>query len=95
MKDISNRIVVQIVMEYHSSANPYTWRLRMGSRRYRIGTAARSANVCVETLRGYADKGLVEFEWVDNQRVFNDESIEQARQVKERNQKRLVRDETE
>lgn len=67
----------------------------MGSSRHRIGTAARSANVCVETLRGYANKGLIPFEWIDGQRVFSEDSIEQAKQIKERNRTRLIRDEAE
>lgn len=60
---------------------------------YRIGTAARLAGVCVETLRNYADQGIVRCERIDNQRIFDDSAIEQARQVKERNMDRLRRGE--
>ncbi len=62
--------------------------------KYRIGTAARLAGVCVETLRTYVDRGLVRCERIDDQRIFDESAIEQARQVKERNMSRLRRGES-
>ncbi len=61
---------------------------------YRIGTAARLAGVCVETLRTYADQGIVRCERLEDQRIFDESAIEQARQVKERNMSRLRRGES-
>ena len=63
-------------------------------RKYRIGTAARLAGVCVETLRTYADQGIVRCERFEDQRIFDESAIEQARQVKERNMSRFRRGES-
>lgn len=54
----------------------------MSSDKYRIGNAARRAGVAVETLRSYADRGLVSFEWFEDQRVFDESAIEEAQRVR-------------
>ena len=52
------------------------------TQKHRIGPAAREAGVCVETMRSYADRGLIECERIDGQRIFDEIAIEAAKRLK-------------
>lgn len=57
---------------------------------FSISTAAREADVSVDTLRSYTNQGLIECERLENgTRIFNEASIAKARELKTANMARL------
>ena len=57
---------------------------------FSISTAAREADVSVDTLRNYTNQGLIECERLENgTRIFNEASIANARELKKANMARL------
>lgn len=57
---------------------------------FSIGTAAREADVSVDTLRNYTNQGLIECVRLENgARIFNEAAIAKARALKNANMARL------
>lgn len=60
------------------------------AKHYRIGEVAREVEASVETIRRYADSGLVPYELLGDQRIFDDQGVKKAREIKERKRTRAV-----
>ena len=58
------------------------------AKHYRIGEVARKVGTSVETIRRYANSGLVPYELLGDQRIFDDQGIDKAREIKERKRAR-------
>lgn len=57
---------------------------------FSISTAAREANCSVDTIRNYSNRGLIECERLeDGTRIFNEDAIAKARELKNANMARL------
>ena len=56
---------------------------------YRIGQVAREVGASVETIRRYADRGLVPYELLGDQRIFDERGVEKAREMSRRKRSRI------